>query len=87
MCSIKEIVGRGLQALYAKLTKHFTDWMSFLPSDLIEEMSPNTEIFNVNILSLSSAWKNAICLMGFELETLRFAQNAVNHLSPDFNKV
>ena len=35
-----------------------TDWMFFLPSNVMKEISPNTEIFSGNTLGLSSAWKS-----------------------------
>ena len=37
-----------------KLTKLiFTDWMSFLPSNLIEEINPNSEAFSTNTVDIA----------------------------------
>ena len=36
----------------------FTYWMSFVPSNLMEEISSNTEALRVNIQSLWSTWKS-----------------------------
>ena len=35
---------------------HVTDWISFLPSNLMEEISPNPEALGVNTLRLLSSW-------------------------------
>ena len=35
-----------------------TDWISFLPSKLMEEISSNTEALIANTKSPSSAWKS-----------------------------
>ena len=36
----------------------FTDWMSLLPPDLMEEISPISEVLNTNTQRLSSAWNS-----------------------------
>ena len=46
---------------------NFADWMSFLPSDRIEQISLNPEAVSANTGNLPSAWnsveeKNKLCV-------------------------
>ena len=50
--------GRTQAFSSAPLTDKADFKMCFLPSNLMEEISPNTEALNTNTKSHSSAWRN-----------------------------
>ena len=55
---ITGVVARALSSVCKTDRANFTDWMPFLPSNIMEQISPNTVALSVSTLSLSLPWKH-----------------------------
>ena len=55
---IGTFVMKELNSEYKSNLPDSTDWVSQLPSNLMEEISPNTEVLFANSRSLSSTWNS-----------------------------